>query len=113
MGYVAPPLDGVWATAPYLHNGSVPTLWHLLRPERRPEVWRRTPNGYDDSRVGLEVETFAASAWAAELAAGLPADQRRQVFATTKPGKSAAGHDYPAVLNEAERVALLEYLKSL
>ena len=82
-------------------------------PVRRRPGRRRMPNGYDDGRVGLEVETFAASAWAAELAAGLSADQRRQVFDTARPGKSAAGHDYPAVLNEAERVALLEYLKSL
>ena len=32
-GYVAPDLSGVWATAPYLHNGSVPTLWHMLHPD--------------------------------------------------------------------------------
>ncbi len=112
-GYVAPPLDGIWATAPYFHNGSVPTLWHLLHPESRPEVWRRTPTGYDDRRVGLEVETTTAAGFAERLAAGLPADQRRQFFDTTRPGKSAAGHDYPAVLTEAERTALLEYLKSL
>jgi mono/diheme cytochrome c family protein len=112
-GYVAPPLDGIWATAPYFHNGSVPTLWHLLRPAQRPEVWRRTPAGYDDRSVGLEVETLTTADWATQLAAGLPADQRRQVFDTTRPGKSATGHDYPAVLSEAERTALLEYLKSL
>lgn len=35
-GYVAPPLDGIWASAPYLHNGSVPTLWHLMHPDHRP-----------------------------------------------------------------------------
>jgi mono/diheme cytochrome c family protein len=52
FGYVAPPLDGVWATAPYFHNGSVPTLWHVLHPAERPTVWRRTPTGYDDTRVG-------------------------------------------------------------
>ena len=112
-GYVAPPLDGIWATAPYFHNGSVPTLWHLLHPESRPEVWRRTPTGYDDRRVGLEVETVSAAAFAERLAAGLPADERRQFFDTQQPGKSAAGHDYPAALSEAERTALLEYLKSL
>ena len=38
-GYVAPPLDGVWASAPYLHNGSVPTLWHLFHADQRPKVW--------------------------------------------------------------------------
>ena len=37
-GYIAPPLDGVWASAPYFHNGSVPTLWHVLNPNARPHV---------------------------------------------------------------------------
>lgn len=40
-GYLAPPLYGIWATAPYLHNGSVPDMWTLLTPEDRPAVWRR------------------------------------------------------------------------
>ena len=44
-GYVAPPLDGLWATAPYFHNGSVPTLWHVLHADQRPVVWRRTRTG--------------------------------------------------------------------
>ena len=49
-GYVAPPLDGVWASGPYFHNGSVPTLWHVLHPERRPAAWLRTEDGYDQKR---------------------------------------------------------------
>ena len=112
-GYVAPPLDGIWASAPYLHNGSVPTLWHLLHPGQRPAVWRRTPTGYDDQRVGLEIEEIPAGNFAEQLAAGLAAADRRQVFDTSQPGKSAAGHDFPEALSEAERVAVLEYLKSL
>jgi mono/diheme cytochrome c family protein len=107
-GYVAPPLDGVWATAPYLHNGSVPTLWHVLHPDERPVVWRRTPTGYDEARVGLEVESLAA------LPEGrLPPAARRGYFDTRRPGKSAAGHDIPAALDEAEKAAVLEYLKTL
>jgi len=113
QGYVAPPLDGIWATAPYLHNGSVPTLWHLLHPESRPAVWRRTPAGYDDRRVGLEIETLSKDELSARQATGLRLDQRRQYFDTSLPGKSAVGHDYPASLSEAEREAVLEYLKSL
>jgi len=107
-GYVAPPLDGVWATAPYLHNGSVPTLWHLLHPGSRPAVWKRSSEGYDDRRVGLEVEELPA------MPAGklLPAERRRH-FDTTKPGKSASGHDYPDLLSEDEKTAVLEYLKTL
>ncbi|MFM7413654.1 MAG: hypothetical protein ACKO6E_10660, partial [Planctomycetota bacterium] len=107
-GYVAPPLDGVWATAPYFHNGAVPTLWHVLHPAARPTVWRRTPTGYDDVRVGLEVEELA------DMPPGrlLSAD-RRQFFDTRKPGKSAAGHDFPDALAEDEKTAVLEYLKTL
>ena len=108
-GYVAPPLDGIWASAPYLHNGSVPTLWHLLRPAARPVVWRRDGQArYDRDRVGLVVEELPA------LAAGaLPAVERRRHFDTTRPGKSAAGHDFPDVLDEEGKTAVLEYLKTL
>ena len=47
VGYVTPPLHGVWASAPYFHNGSVPTVWDVLKPADRPKVWRRqlTPEG--------------------------------------------------------------------
>ncbi len=108
VGYVAPPLDGVWATAPYFHNGSVPTLWHVLNPSERPVVWRRAATGYDDTRVGLEVETFSE----------VPADvrrtsERRHYFDTRRAGKSAAGHDFADVLSADERQSLLEYLKTL
>jgi mono/diheme cytochrome c family protein len=107
-GYVAPPLDGVWASAPYFHNGSVPTLWHVLHPAERPAVWRRTPTGYDEYRVGLEVEELES------LPDGkLLPSVRRQYFDTRKPGKSAAGHDFPDVLSEDEKTAVLEYLKTL
>ncbi|AXQ31531.1 hypothetical protein D0B54_23840 [Solimonas sp. K1W22B-7] len=40
-GYTAQPLHGVWASAPYLHNGSVPTVWDVLKPDDRPEIWLR------------------------------------------------------------------------
>ncbi|MBA3311840.1 MAG: cytochrome c [Planctomycetaceae bacterium] len=109
-GYVAPPLDGVWASAPYFHNGSVPTLWHVLRPSERPKLWRRDRrgDGYDHERIGLAVEelkTFPKNA--------LDASARREVFDTSKSGKSAAGHDYPDALSEDEKRAVLEYLKTL
>ncbi len=106
-GYVAPPLDGIWASAPYFHNGSVPTLWHVLHPEARPRVWKRTVDGYDVNRVGLEIESLP------ELPAKLSTVERRRHFDTTKFGKSAAGHEYPNDLNEAEKQAVLEYLKTL
>jgi mono/diheme cytochrome c family protein len=108
QGYVAPPLDGIWATAPYFHNGSVPTLWHVLHPDQRPAIWKRTPTGYDRATVGLEATTFDAMPTESMSSA-----ERRRHFDTSKPGKSAAGHDYPAVLSEEEKRALLEYLKTL
>ncbi len=108
-GYVAPPLDGIWASAPYFHNGSVPTLWHLLNSNERPKVWRRSEDGYDQARVGVDIEVFDQ----------VPEEhsrigrERRKYFDTTKPGKSAQGHTFPDALDHDEKLALLEYLKTL
>ena len=56
VGYQAPPLDGIWATAPYLHNGSVPTLHALLQSSSRPARFTRPPStdfdNYDKAHVG-------------------------------------------------------------
>jgi mono/diheme cytochrome c family protein len=108
-GYMAPPLDGVWATAPYLHNGSIPTLWHVLRPSHRPAVWRRTSeDGYDQEKGGLVVETLD------DVPASVQdARERREYFDTRRAGKSAAGHLFPDDLSEDEKHAVLEYLKTL
>jgi len=107
-GYNAPPLDGIWATAPYLHNGSVPTLWHLLHPDQRPKVWLRAEDGYDTAKVGLEVEAFD------KLPAGITrASQRRRYFDSSGFGKSAVGHPFAEELDEEEKRAVLEYLKTL
>ncbi|MBY0587870.1 cytochrome c [bacterium] len=108
IGYVAPPLDGIWASAPYLHNGSVPTLWHLLHPNERPRIWKRTSQGFDHQRIGLEVTEMESIP--AEVDS---ADERRAFFDASLPGKSAAGHDFPEALSEDERLMVLEYLKSL
>lgn len=107
-GYVAPPLDGLWASAPYFHNGSVPTLWDVLNPTQRPVVWKRTEDGYDRNKVGLEVQEFKE----------VPSDvtnavQRRDYFDTRKWGKSSEGHTFPDKLTEEEKKAVLEYLKTL
>ncbi|MFM8579095.1 MAG: cytochrome c [Planctomycetaceae bacterium] len=107
VGYVAPPLDGIWASAPYFHNGSVPTLWHVLHPESRPVVWTRSQEEYDRARGGLAVEELL------ERPPGLPPSQRRRYFDTRLPGKSAAGHVYPLAVPADKQDALLEYLKTL
>ncbi|EAQ79880.1 c-type cytochrome [Blastopirellula marina] len=107
-GYIAPHLAGVWASPPYLHNGSVPTLWHMLNPTERPTVWRRTNGDYDQQRGGLTVEEFST------MPAGVTRrDEKRTYFDTRKFGKSAAGHDYPDQLSPEEKRAVLEYLKTL
>jgi cytochrome c5 len=107
-GYVAPPLDGIWASAPYLHNGSVPTLWHLLHADERPKIWKRTEDGYDRAKTGLEAESFKAVPESVKTPR-----VRRTYFDTTRPGKSAAGHRFPESLTEPEKRAVLEYLKTL
>lgn len=107
-GYVAPALDGIWASAPYLHNGSVPTLWHLLNPSDRPKIWRRTQIQMDEHRVGLTVESLE------QIPEGISDTLvQRSVFNTGGFGKSNVGHDYPDVLSEPEKRSVLEYLKSL
>ena len=107
-GYLAPPLDGIWASAPYFHNGSVPTLWHVLHPSERPRVWSRTEDGYDTTHVGLEVSSSDDLPAAAKTGR-----DRRRYFNTTQVGKSAQGHLFPDALDEAEKRSVLEYLKTL
>lgn len=107
-GYVAPPLDGIWASAPYFHNGAVPTLWGVLNSDQRPAIWSRSENGYDRQQVGLEIRQYQR----------LPEQlhdrwERRQFFDTRQTGKSAAGHRFPDVLNPTQKRAVLEYLKTL
>ena len=101
-GYVAPPLDGVWATAPYLHNGSVPTLEAVLDPGLRPSCFLRARDSrrYDLDRVGWEYE--------------VPGDCRGPaVFDTSLYGKGNGGHEFGLRLDPGERRAVLEYLKTL
>jgi hypothetical protein len=105
-GYMAPPLDGVWASAPYFHNGSVPTLWHVLHPAERPAAWRvALPGQLDVERVGLSIEEVPASS--------LGATTSREIYVTSDFGHSAQGHPFPSLLSAEERRAVLEYLKTL
>lgn len=108
-GYLAPPLDGIWATAPYFHNGSVPTLWHVLHPDERPLVWRRSSDdGYDQARGGLVIDELR------QVPAGVrDLSERREYFDTRQFGKSAGGHLFPNQLTDDEKQAVLEYLKTL
>jgi mono/diheme cytochrome c family protein len=109
-GYTAPPLDGIWASAPYFHNGSVPTLRDVLFPDERPAVWRRLSESYNAVDVGLDYEGLD------ELPAefnSLRSYERRFYFDTRTHGKSNQGHDFPATLTIEQREDVLEYLKTL
>ena len=93
--YLSPSLAGVWARAPYLHNGSVRTLAELLTPPaERPKSEHRGSRIYDPGQLGYT-------------------DEGPYVLDTTIPTNSNAGHDYGTRLNEEEKRALLEYLKTL
>jgi hypothetical protein len=124
-GYANMPLDGVWLRAPYLHNGSVPTLWDLLNPPSlRPKAFYRGYDVYDPKNVGFESRPSA-----------IPTDEQRNLFcyqveigATCGgtpppqnvkackgglcPGNGNGGHLYGTTLAEADKRALIEYLKT-
>ena len=111
-GYQAPPLDGVWATAPYFHNGSVPTLYHVLNSRARPKVYTRSfrtgTDDYDPAKVGWKVTVLDRPP-----DPGRPAVERRKVYDTTQPGRGNGGHTFGDKLTDDERTAVIEYLKTL
>jgi hypothetical protein len=100
-GYANHPLDGIWARAPYLHNGSVPTLRDLLElPDNRPATFYRGYDLYDRVRVG-----FVSN----EPAAG---GRRFFRYDTTVPGNFNSGHLYGTQLPADDKIAVVEYLKT-
>ncbi len=101
-GYVAPPLDGIWATAPYLHNGSVPDLHSLLKSSDRPDYWIRSFNSND-----LNYEKMGWN-YIEETGPG-----GSETYNTTLTGYGNQGHTFGDFLNEDERADLIEYLKTL
>jgi hypothetical protein len=103
-GYANLPLDGLWLRAPYLHNGSVPSVRDLLEPaERRPRVFYRGGEVYDDARMGFVYDQ--------------PEIGGRKLFPyyTGLAGNSNAGHEgsaFGTTLPPEDKDALVEYLKS-
>jgi hypothetical protein len=115
--YKGRPLNGIWATAPYLHNGSVPTLYHLLLPKKRegdpddgeyrPDQFKVGSREFDPEKVGLK------------------SSDKGFTFDTRSPANSNAGHEYASgktaqpngetlkPLSKEEKLDLLEYLKTL
>ncbi|BCE03553.1 di-heme-cytochrome C peroxidase [Marinicellulosiphila megalodicopiae] len=118
LAYKGRALNGIWATAPYLHNGSVPTLYDLLLPKKldtdpaegeyRPDEFVVGSREFDANRVGFKSKDYDGSA-----------------FITTRVGDMNTGHEYGAgktaqnngevlpALSEKERWDLIEYLKTL
>jgi hypothetical protein len=86
QGYVTNALDGLWARAPYLHNGAVPTLYHLLTPSERPAKFVRGSVSYDPAKVGFQWEL-------AKLDTFRGADPTAAVFDTAWDSSSRSGHD--------------------
>ncbi|MGR9087639.1 MAG: di-heme-cytochrome C peroxidase [Gammaproteobacteria bacterium] len=104
VAYESRVLQGIWATAPYLHNGSVPTLAALLEPVQNRPVEFKVGPAYDPEKVGLAVEQTKFD----------------YVLKTTdceganiKSGNSRCGHEFGTRLSKEEKAALLEYLKIL
>ncbi|MEA2625403.1 MAG: endo-cleaving rubber dioxygenase [Candidatus Binatota bacterium] len=171
-GYLAPPLYGVWATAPYFHNGSLPDVWSVLKAEDRPKIWRRrsTPapldqagsvvmgydtsvaRAYDGEKLGwkydeitcgegtlpvvecdplnpgaedplaqqalAEIYGNALLTWNAGQAPvytqWTPGQiEDRKIYNTHLFSQGNEGHEFTSVLTDAERRALIEYLKTL
>lgn len=99
-GYLNVPLDGVWLRAPFLHNGSVPTLWDLLQPQAlRPMRFQRGGDLYEPVKMGFTTAPDSPRAGTE--------------FDTTLRGNGNQGHTYGTELSDEDKQALIEYLKTL
>jgi hypothetical protein len=111
-GYQAPPLDGVWATAPYFHNSSAPTVYHVLNSKARPKYFTRSyrtgKDDYDSEKLGWKITVLDQ-----QPDPRMPAAERRKMYDTTLPGRDNTGHTFGDDLTEEERMSLIEYLKTL
>jgi hypothetical protein len=100
--YEARVMHGIWAAAPYLHNGSVPTLAELLKPPTERIKQFKIGNAYDNVNVGLAVEQTQFNTTMTTTDCG-----------DLNSGNSRCGHEFGTKLPETEKKALLEYLKTL
>lgn len=97
-GYEAKPLHGIWATAPFLHNGSVPSLYQLLLPARqRRKTFNVGTFSFDPVNVGYRTEARFGGT----------------LLDTSLPGNRNSGHEYGTSLTDVERKDLIEYIKTL
>lgn len=101
-GYIAPPLDGIWVTGPYLHNGSVPTLEAMLNSKSRPRYWSR-----DFDKPEIDTEKGGWKYTVHDKPGGT------NIYNTDLPGYGNYGHYFGDKLTAEERKAVIEYLKTL
>ncbi|HWU44640.1 MAG TPA: cytochrome c, partial [Bdellovibrio sp.] len=111
-GYVAPILSGLWYTAPYLHNGSVPTLWQLMNPELRPKKFMLGGHALDLQDIGIRGQLNEKNEYV------YPSDYTPwsypTMYDTSEDGRSNKGHEKPfANLSQEQKRDLIEYLKLL
>lgn len=119
LSYKARPLNGIWATAPYLHNGSVPTLYDLLLPKKqegdaddgeyRPDDFWVGSREFDPVKVGFESECCQGTKF---VAGGRANFNTGHEYAAGRTSVKAGEKPLPA-LNKEQRMALVEYLKTL
>jgi hypothetical protein len=148
IGYQAPPLYGIWASAPYFHNGSVPTVEQVLKSADRPAMWMRQTatlsgvTGFDTSLSAIDTtrlgwnhtvltcdptstlkftscspvrdqatiyETFTGTGPVVQTGT----NAQRMIYNTKISGNSSSGHTFADVLTDAQRLAIIEYLKTL
>ncbi|MFQ6021415.1 MAG: cytochrome c [Acidiferrobacterales bacterium] len=115
-GYASQPLDGIWARAPYLHNGSVPTMWDLLTPaEERPQAFTIGGDVYDQEKMGFVHEALTGSPESGYIRNdGSSYTGTAFVLDTNLRSNSSQGHTGPAYgteLSDDQKRALIEYFK--
>jgi mono/diheme cytochrome c family protein len=104
--YAAPPLGGLWASAPYLHNGSVPSVAALLDPDARPVRFMVGGHALDLGALGILLDEGEYPAGYVPFSTPVPYD-------TTRPGQGNGGHEFGQDLGPEDKRALIEFLKLL
>ena len=109
LGYIAPPLDGSWATAPYFHNGSVPTVELVLNSEARPDCWTWAfdPSDFSETSLGWNHTVSGCHADESDPA------KRGKIYDTSHTAYGKDAHTFGDHFSDAERKAVIEYLKTL
>ncbi|MDH5552431.1 MAG: di-heme-cytochrome C peroxidase [Nitrosomonas sp.] len=103
LAYKARPLNGIWATAPYLHNGSVPSLWELLKsPKERATTFWVGSREFDPVNVGFITDKGLSNFSVNKAATN-----------TIQPGNSNRGHAYGTNLTDEQKWSVIEYMKTL